>query len=58
MNIPIMNEKITRWLLLLWEFNITILDMPGRETLVASWLSHINNPSESIHVVDTFSDEK
>jgi hypothetical protein len=35
MNKPITNGRITRWLLLLQEFNITIVDMPGKENLVA-----------------------
>ena len=43
MNKPITNGRITRWLLLLQEFNITILDRPGRENLVVGFLSIINN---------------
>ena len=30
MNKPITNGRITRWLLLMQEFNITVLDRPGR----------------------------
>ena len=30
MNKPVTNGRITRWLLLLQEFNITILDRPGK----------------------------
>lgn len=31
MNKPITNSRVTRWLLLLQEFNITIIDRPGKE---------------------------
>lgn len=31
LNKPITNGRITRWLLLLQEFNITILNRPGKE---------------------------
>ena len=30
MNKPVTNGRVTRWLLLLQEFNITILDRPGK----------------------------
>jgi hypothetical protein len=46
-----------RWLLLLQEFNIIVLDRPGREILVAYFLSLINNASETVSVVDSFHDE-
>ena len=36
---PITSGRFTRWLLLLQEFNITIMDKPGKETLVAYFLS-------------------
>ena len=31
---PITNGRITRWLLFMQEFNITVLDRPGRENQV------------------------
>jgi hypothetical protein len=31
MNKPITNARVTRWLLLLQEFDITIVDRPGKE---------------------------
>ena len=37
MNKPITNGRITRWLLLLQEFNITIIDRPGKEKLVVDF---------------------
>ena len=35
MNKPIMNARITRWFLLLQDFDITIIDRPGKENVVA-----------------------
>ena len=34
MNKPITNGRITRWILLMQEFNITVLDRTGRENQV------------------------
>ena len=34
---PITNGMITRWLLLMQEFNITVLDRPGRKNQVADF---------------------
>ena len=42
MNKPITDGRITRWLLLLQEFNITIIDRPRRDNLAADFLSHLN----------------
>jgi hypothetical protein len=57
MNKPITNGRITRWLLLLQEFNITIIDRPGKDNQVADFLSCLNNPGESVPVADSFPDE-
>jgi hypothetical protein len=57
MNKPITNGRVTRWLLLLQEFNITILDRPGKENVVADFLSRIHNEGELIHFNDNFPDE-
>jgi hypothetical protein len=57
MNKPITNGRITRWLLLLQEFNITIVDRPGKENLIAYFLSRIQNGSENDPVDDSFPDE-
>ena len=48
MNKPVTNARITRWLLLLQEFNITIVDMPGKENVVANYLSHFTNSDDSL----------
>jgi hypothetical protein len=57
MNKPITNGRITRWLLLMQEFNIIVLDRPGRENQVADFLSRLNNSGEIVHVSDNFPDE-
>jgi hypothetical protein len=57
MNKPITNGRVTRWLLLLHEFNITILDRPGRENSVACFLSQIHNEEQSSLVDDDFHEE-
>jgi hypothetical protein len=57
MNKPITNGRVTRWLLLLQEFDITIVDKLGKENVVADFLSRITNEGEAIPVEDTFPDE-
>jgi len=42
MNKPVTNSRITRWLLLLQEFNIDIIDRLGRDNLAADFLSRLN----------------
>jgi hypothetical protein len=56
-NKPITNVWVTRWLLLLQEFDITIKDRPGREILVVGFLSHIPKTYNSLTVEDRFPDE-
>ena len=57
MNKPITNGRVTRWLLLLQEFNITMLDRPGKQNTVVDFLSRIQNIKEDSPVEDKFSDE-
>jgi hypothetical protein len=57
MNKPVTNSRITRWLLLLQEFNITIVDSPGKENLVAHFLSQIHNNDENAPIDNSFPDE-
>ena len=56
MNKPLTSGRVTRWLLLLQEFNITIFDRRGRSNVVADYLSRLNNPGEAIPVDDDFPD--
>jgi hypothetical protein len=53
---PITNARVTRWLLLLQEFDITIVDRPGKENLVADFLSRLT-PDDDTPVDDSFPDE-
>ena len=48
---------IIRWLLLLQEFNITILDRPRKQNKVAKFLSRIQNDNNDMYVEDNFPDE-
>jgi hypothetical protein len=57
MNKPITNGRITRWLLLMQEFNITVLNRPGKENQVADFLSRLKTPGEIVLVSDNFPDE-
>jgi hypothetical protein len=57
MNNPITNGRITRWLLLLQEFDITIIDKPGKDNVVVDFLSILINEEEVMHVEDNFLDE-
>jgi hypothetical protein len=57
MNKPITNGKITRWLLLMQEFNIIVLNRLGTENQVAYFLSRLKTSGEIVPVSDNFSDE-
>jgi hypothetical protein len=57
MNKPITNGRITRWLLLLQEFNITTVDRPRKENHVAYFLSRIQNGGENDPLYNSFRDE-
>jgi hypothetical protein len=48
MNKPITNGRVTRWLLLLQEFNITVLDRHGKDNVVADFISQIKNEDDDI----------
>ena len=54
MNKPITNARVTRWLLLLQEFDITIIDRPGKENVVADFLSCFTNSNDNFPVEDSF----
>ena len=57
MNKSITNGRVTRWLLLLQEFNITILDRPGKQNRVVDFLSRIQNIKDNTPVEDKIPDE-
>jgi len=57
MNKQVTNERLTRWLLLLQEFSITILHRPGKQNTIANFLSRIQNENNDQPVEDKFLDE-
>lgn len=57
MNKPLTIGRVTRPLLLLQEFNITIFDRPGKQNVVADYLSRLNNPGEAIPIDHDFPNE-
>jgi hypothetical protein len=57
MNKPVTNDRVTRWLLLLQEFNITIIDRLGRDNLVVDFLSRLIHTGDSTPIDDDFLDE-
>ena len=40
------------------EFNITVLDRPGRENQVEDFISRLNNSGEVVPISDNFPDEQ
>lgn len=57
MNKPILNARIIRWLLLLQEFNVTIIDKPGKSNVVVDFLSRIKHDGDCALVQDKFPNE-
>jgi len=51
-NKPHVNARIIRWLLLLQQFNLTIVDKPGKENVVAYFLSRLAFPVGTKEIVD------
>ena len=56
-NKPITNGRVTRCLLLLQEFNITVIDRPGKENLVWDFISRIQHHNDIKPIDDIFPDE-
>eukprot|EP00253_Pinus_taeda_P025950 PITA_25950 len=57
MNKPVTDGRVTRWLLLLQEFNIIVLDRPGKQNKATDFLYRIQNTKEDSHVEDKFPEE-
>ena len=57
MNKPLTSGRVTRWLLFLWEFNITVVDRLVKSNVVAYFLSRLDNLGEATPVNDDFLDE-
>ena len=51
---PLTSGRVTRWLLLLQEFNVTIVDRPGKPNVVADFISRLDNYGEATPVNDDF----
>jgi len=56
MNKLITLSRITRWLLLIQEFDITIVDKPGKDNVV-DFLSRLDTTDEGAPIEDRFLDE-
>jgi hypothetical protein len=57
MNKPITNGKVTRWLLSLQEYDITILNKLGKYNVVADFISRLTSNENEPPVEDSFLDE-
>ena len=58
MNKRAVTGRLVRWLLLLQEFDITIIDKPGKSNTVADYLSRLTIVDEDpTPIEDTFLDE-
>lgn len=57
MNKPITNGRVTRWLLLLQDFNIIVLERPGKQNTVVDFSSRIQNIKDDTPIEDRFHDE-
>ncbi len=54
---PITNARVTIWLFLLQEFDITIVDRPSRENVVAEFISRLNTNEDDSPIDDSFLNE-
>jgi len=57
MNKPVTIGRITRRILLLQEFDITISYKPGKENQVVDFLSTLKHAGEDVPINDSFPDE-
>jgi hypothetical protein len=57
MNKPITNGRVTRWFLLLQEYDITILNKLGKDNVVVDFLSRLTSNENEPPVEDYFPDE-
>jgi hypothetical protein len=54
MNKSDINGRIIVWLLLLQQFDLTIIDKPGKKNVVADFLSRLTSPNEEGMIDDRF----
>ena len=48
MNKPITNARVTRWLLILQEFDISIVDRPAEENLLTELISQLTHNDDNL----------
>lgn len=58
MNKPLINGRITRWLVLLQEFDFTVIDKHGKDNVVEYFLYRLTNNSDDTPIQDCFLDER
>ena len=51
------SSRVIRWLLLLQEFHLTIVDKPRRHNIVANFVSRLTHTAEKDILDDAFPDE-
>jgi hypothetical protein len=54
MDKPVTNARFTRWLLLLKEFNITIIDRPDKDNLIVDFLYRLIHTGDNAPVDENF----
>lgn len=57
MNKSVTNDRVTRWLFLLQEFNITVINKPRQDNVVVDFPSRFTIDNECMSVKDSFHDE-
>ncbi len=57
MNKPAISRRLARWLLVMQEFGITIIDKPGKANVVADFLSCLQTLDDPGAIEDSFPDE-
>lgn len=57
MNKPAISRQLARWLLLMQEFDITIIDKPGKANFVADFLSRLQTLDDPAAIEDSFPNE-
>ena len=57
MNKPITNARVTRWLLILQEFDISIVDRPTEENVVVEFISQLTHNDDNLLVDESFPKE-
>lgn len=58
MNKLVLSGRIIRWLLLLQEFNATIIDKLGKDNMVTDLFSRLSRNKDDEQVQDSFPDKR